>query len=85
MSKKNKKPAPCTLCETVAMLTEDHIVPKWFINRLENFGISIIIIGNIQKLCQPCNSKKGGVLDYKDPRVKEFMQAFISELQKKIK
>lgn len=80
-----KKPQICPSCDAEALLTDDHILPKWLTKNLNLWGITIVIIGNRQKICQPCNTKKAGKIDYKDPGVKEFIRAFIDELNKKIK
>jgi len=80
-----KKPTICPKCGTEAMITEDHVIPQWLMKRLEMFDISIIVVGNKRKLCQSCNSKKAGNIDYKDPDVREFMRAFVDAINKKIK
>ncbi|MCH7541857.1 hypothetical protein IH981_03760 [Patescibacteria group bacterium] len=75
----------CAKCDTTKDLTMDHIIPEWLTKRIELFDISIILIGNTQKLCKDHNTEKAGKIDYKDEKVREFMAAFVREIEKKLK
>lgn len=74
----------CAKCDTVAELTTDHIIPKWLEQRINLFDVHMIIVGRLQKICEPCNTKKGGKLDYGDALVKDFTKEFIKQLESKI-
>lgn len=78
-------PFQCARCTkaTSGPLTKDHVVPDWLVKRLNHFQIVITIPDNIEILCGPCNSKKGGDIDYSDPRVAQFMDLFAKEILKK--
>jgi len=80
-----EKEGECEICGRHKPLTDEHIIPQWLEQKLELFGIAFIIIGNKRRACSPCNQKKGGEIDYKDPAVREFVRAFANELLKKIK
>lgn len=75
----------CARCLKPAQgpLTKDHVVPDWLVKRLDYFGFSIVIPDNVQIVCSPCNAKKGGNIDYADPRVADFMELFAQQILKK--
>ena len=58
----------CPLCGTGnVQLTKDHIVPKWILKRVpfRTLGIDLRMndSANMQYICAPCNSYKGGSID----------------------
>lgn len=67
----------CLKCDKVAMMTEDHVFPKWLRSALPNFGIKAPTTGEIQLICQECNSKKGGNLDYSDATTRNIMKEIV--------
>lgn len=76
----------CLKCDKVTSMTEDHVFPKWLRKALPNFGIKIPTTGEVQLICQECNSKKGGNLDYSDSItrsiMKDLVMKFIQEIRK---
>lgn len=81
----------CPKCKLeVDQLTRDHIIPKWFYNpsRLRDLGLrdkgeswGKISMNNRRYICLPCNLKKGGVIDYTDPIVRQFVRNIIKRFQ----
>ena len=75
----------CPKCkEQVKRLTIDHIVPDWLVKRIDLFQVNLIIVGNKERICADCNIDKGGIVDYKDPRVKKFIKEFVIQLEEKV-
>jgi hypothetical protein len=84
----------CEQCGGEVEMTNDHIIPKWLILSLNNFGINYRDIlekadltrGQMyQALCGPCNLAKGGAVIYKNPRVRKFMRTFVLEIYENLK
>lgn len=75
----------CLKCDKVAMMTEDHVFPKWLRSALPNFGIKPPSIGEIQLICQECNSKKGGNLDYSDITTRGIMKDIVTKFTQEIR
>ena len=77
----------CEICGTTEDLTKDHIVPKWLMKRLPAFGSKLKggIHGkhnsNIQTLCRPCNSEKGGKIIWESPRTREVMENLMDTIR----
>lgn len=74
----------CEVCGTPLKITRDHIVPKWLENRFSYFQLDIYMVNNDQYLCETHNSRKGGIIDYKDERVRRFLRKFIKALDDRI-
>lgn len=64
--------------------TIDHIVPKWFTRRIGMLGIKKISHPETEIICLECNVKKGGKIEWENPKVKDFFHIFIEELNKKL-
>ncbi len=63
-------------------LTKDHVIPKWLLRRLHNYGIKRCKAPKVvnEMICSSCNVRKGGKLDYSNPEVREFMRWFAYEI-----
>lgn len=76
----------CIKCDKIEVMTEDHVFPKWLRSALPNFGVKPPAISEIHLMCQACNSKKGGNLDWTDITtrmiMKEIVTKFIAEIRK---
>jgi len=80
------KETPQVLCprcnKFVERLTKDHIIPKWFARRFP-----LLVGGKMNKerkkqmMCQPCNLKKGGRIDFTDEYSREYVSKIIKILQ----
>lgn len=58
----------CPHCKQEARLTKDHIIPKWLYGKIHIFGVKKNWGNkNIQWICSPCNSLKGGMPDFAHP------------------
>lgn len=80
----------CQELKTKEEMSKDHIIPRWFINNVFNFGIPHAIVkewekGNKEKVCKKCNALKAGKIDYDHPKSRIFVLQFIEELTKKLK
>ena len=77
----------CLRCDDITKLTEDHVVPKWFIKALPNFGLIGKEIPNLENelVCAKCNGTKGGKFDYAYPAVRDAMKPIISKWVKAIR
>jgi hypothetical protein len=66
--------APCRM-------TRDHRVPRWLAERAQFLGIQKPDpMQNYQKMCEPCNKEKGGMIDYTDPYVREYMKKIVNAI-----
>lgn len=78
-------------------MSKDHIIPKWFVNRLVAFtgdkkvswqklkkarGETVV---NVRRICRNCNNTKGPNLDFTDPVTRELAEMVIDNLTKKLK
>jgi len=75
----------CLKCDSVAEMTQDHVVPQWFNKALENFGLKTLQSSMIELVCQKCNSNKGGKIDFTDERVREVMKRFTAHFAQEIR
>lgn len=75
----------CEICGTGTDITRDHIIPKWLERRFAYFQLDVYIVNNDQYLCKSHNSQKGGKIDYKDIRVRNFIKKFIGMLEEKLR
>lgn len=76
----------CSICNENEANTIDHVIPKWLVRRVRLFGfdISIPFEENTQPSCSECNSDKGGMIDYSNPKVISFLNELIEKLQIRI-
>lgn len=86
----------CAKCDFVGRLTVDHIVPRWILHRMHSFGVDMPRLSKLKKrdpgfvntqlLCQRCNNRKGGSVDFSYPEVRmlmsELADAIYGELKK---
>lgn len=85
-------PFECVNCHlAVNKLSRDHIVPMWFVNRVNFFGVTHAeIIQEIEhykpyrSICIPCNMEKSGNIVYRDPIVCAYMTQFLLLIGQKI-
>lgn len=70
----------CLKCDKVDKMTEDHVLPQWFKKTLPDFGIDPPTGSMaIHLLCQECNIKKGGKVDYSDPASREIVKQIVGK------
>lgn len=78
----------CEKCGQVALMTKDHIIPKWAYKRSNFFEIEGFTknLGrrNIQNLCSVCNSKKSGFIDVSHSLGKEFWERVADTIKIKL-
>ena len=75
----------CEICGVGADITRDHIIPKWLERRFEYFQLDVYMVNNDQYLCRLHNGQKGGIIDYRDERVRRFLRKFIKMIENKIR
>lgn len=85
VSTKKYKNKHCEKCGTSSDITRDHIIPKWFERRFKYFQFEVYMVNNDQYLCESHNLEKGGIIDYKDERVRRFLRRFIEMIDDKIR
>jgi 5-methylcytosine-specific restriction endonuclease McrA len=68
------------LCCGDLKVTKDHIIPRWLGDYAHFTGYRYLrelsAKNNIQPLCETCNRKKSGKLDWHNELTREFMRAF---------
>lgn len=75
------QPKICVKCRGDKNITRDHKVPRWLVERAHFFGLEKPDpYKNYQKMCQPCNCDKGGMIDYSDPFVREYMKKLVDSV-----
>lgn len=76
----------CLRCDKVERVTEDHVVPKWFLNIAPQFGIKNLPKTENEMVCEECNSTKGGRFDFRFKGCREVMKPivayFVAEIRK---
>ncbi len=76
----------CLKCDAIGPMTEDHLIPRWFIKVLPLFGIKVKPESNVQLVCQKCNGDKGGKIDFSSAATRDFikqiMQIWVFEIEK---
>lgn len=57
-------------------LTRDHVLPKWFRKRINAFGKDFPKYEgtSFEMICQDCNGKKGGELDFSHPDIRVYIE-----------
>jgi len=67
-------------------LTKDHVIPKWLLRRLHNYGIKRGKAPKVvnEMICGSCNVRKGGELDYSNIKVRMFMLWFVEKIMDKL-
>lgn len=70
----------------VDKLTRDHILPKWFRNRIHHAGAEFPKYKGevIQLICRPCNAEKGGGFDFSNAHVKAYVRELCNYFLEKI-
>ncbi len=93
MARKRKwKKESCVKCGATENLTKDHVVPQWFTGSvIKYFGFRIksgsmrrrygFELTRFETLCQKCNLKKGGKIEYNNPVVRAYLSMFIENVQ----
>lgn len=86
----------CPVCGDLEMMTDDHIVPQWLVRRILHFGLDWSKKTDIEhapvnylrkfkrRICQKCNNKKGGKIDWTDSIVRNFMHTFATKILEKL-
>lgn len=71
----------CLRCDAVGKVTEDHVVPQWFIKQIGNFGLSKKDLPSMETevVCEKCNSTKGGKFDFQFPACRAVMKPIIQK------
>jgi hypothetical protein len=78
-------PQVCVKCEGTQKITRDHKVPHWLVQKAYLLGVEKPdVTRNYQKMCQPHNCEKGGMIDYTDPYVREYMGKVARAITKNI-
>lgn len=76
----------CLRCDAIGPVTEDHVIPDWFVKRLGNFGVKAPKENEIHMVCPKCNSNKGGKIDFSHNMsrelVKEIIKNWVVEIRK---
>ena len=70
----------CLKCDAVGEVTEDHVIPDWFMKVMANFGVKTPE-KQLQIICKKCNLLKAGKVDYKDETTRKMAQELIIKLQ----
>lgn len=68
----------CLRCDRIAKMTEDHVVPLWFQKILPAFNIKDLPNQDTELVCEPCNSTKGGRIDFSFSAVRSVMRPIIT-------
>lgn len=81
----------CPKCGKDNRMSRDHIVPRWLLRRIGQFGLNKLKQNRLvpelvfQKICVVCNYEKGGKIDYDNPIVNDFMLKFAHAILEKCK
>lgn len=67
----------CLRCDKIGKVTEDHIIPQWFLKQLVNFGVKENPIDNTEMVCESCNGTKGGKFDFSFKACRDVMKPII--------
>lgn len=70
----------CLKCDAIGTITEDHVIPEWYLKVMANFLIKVPE-KQIHLICQKCNSEKGGKVDYADEVTRGLAKALVDKLQ----
>ncbi len=78
----------CPNClKKVESLTRDHIVPKWFYNRIQSLGLDIKNfkrLSNYRWICEECNKKKAGQINWENEIVRDYMNQLANAIKRKL-
>lgn len=76
----------CLRCDSVGKITEDHVVPQWFLKVLPNFQIKELPLKpETEMVCEPCNGTKGGKFDFSFKACREIMKPVIKNMVEEIR
>ena len=76
----------CPECQQDGTLNRDHIIPRWLMKAMYNFGFKpddVLLKAGLlgkritQPMCIACNGMKSGFLDWKDPLVRQYIKTFL--------
>lgn len=74
----------CLRCDKIGKVTEDHVIPQWFLKISPQFGIPKPII-ETEIVCEKCNSVKGGNFDFSFKACREVMKPIINKWVEEIR
>lgn len=88
------KAKECIKCGDTRELTQDYIVPKWFLKCLPQLlGTNFSkwnrnrgqTVSNKQTMCSSCNGNKGSKLDFSHEKTRELVRDVILHLEKELR
>jgi len=70
----------CLRCDAIGKVTEDHVVPQWFLKILPQFGFTKkqVPVPETEMVCEPCNHTKGGTFDFSFQACRAIMKPIIT-------
>jgi hypothetical protein len=69
----------CLRCDKTGKVTEDHVVPQWFLKILPQFQLEKVPTKpETEMVCEACNGTKGGKFDFSFLACRQMMKPIIS-------
>lgn len=80
----------CADCGDTRLLTVEHVVPCWILERFEVIGDVLYQYkynreDNFRILCKDCNTKKGSHIDVKNPLTYKLIREILDNAEKHYK